>query len=45
MIKYNENDIEVAVSTQNLQNYDVLIKKMNITSDCLLINQYDNYKW
>lgn len=42
MIKYNENDIEVAVSTQNLQNYDVLIKKMNITSDCLLINQYDN---
>ena len=41
MIKYNENDIEVAVSTQNLKSYDDLIKKMKITSDCLIINQYD----
>ena len=42
MIKYNENDIEVAVSTQNLKSYDDLIKKMRITSDCLIINQFDS---
>lgn len=41
MMKYDENDIEVAVSTQNLESYDDLIKKMKITSDCLIINQYD----
>lgn len=42
MIKYNENDIEVAVSTQNLKSYGELIKKMKITSACLIINQFDN---
>ena len=43
--KYNEEDIQVAISTQNLQtekNVQKLINKMKLTSNYLIINQCSN---